>query len=355
MTSQLQAALVGYGLGGGTFHAPLISVTPALRLAAVVTRDAQRRRAAQEKYPDAQIVDTVEDLPALRPAIDLLAISSPSGSHAALARAGLAAGMHVVVDKPFAATAAEAREIGALAARMGKLAIPFQNRRWDGDFLTVSRLLREGTLGTVGRFESRFERWRHVPKPRWCEPDGRARAEGIIYDIGSHLIDQALCLFGPVRELYAECDRRRAPVLVEDDAFLALRHENGVRSHLYMSGSAQQSGPRMSVWGSTGGYVKFGLDPQEALLSAGGNPCAADWAEESPDRWGTITVDGSATPLRTEQGQYSAFYAGVARAIITGSPPPVDLATVIAGLEIIEAAFVSCDSGTAVRMSASAS
>jgi predicted dehydrogenase len=351
MTSQLQAALVGYGLGGGTFHAPLISATPALRLAAVVTRDPDRRRAVREKYPDAQIVDAVDDLPALRPAIDLLAISSPSGSHAALARAGLVAGMHVVVDKPFAATVAEAREIGALAARMGKLAIPFQNRRWDGDFLTVSRLLREGTLGTVGRFESRFERWRAAPKPRWCEPDARARAEGIIYDIGSHLIDQALCLFGPVREVYAECDRRRSPVLVEDDAFLALLHENGVRSHLHMSGSARQSGPRMSVWGSAGGYMKFGLDPQEALLSAGGDPRAAGWAEESQEQWGTLTVDGSATLVRTEQGQYAAFYTGVARAIATGAPPPVDLATVIAGLEIIEAAFVACDSRAVVRVS----
>ena len=238
---------------------------------------------------------------------------------------------------------------------MGKLAIPFQNRRWDGDYLTVKRLMHDGSLGTVGRFESRFERCRKAAKPRWCEPGARAHAEGIIYDIGSHLVDQALCLFGPVRELYAECDRRKPGVAVEDDAFVALLHENGVRSHLYMSGAAQQSGPRLSVWGTAGGYMKFGLDPQEALLTAGGDPCAADWAVESPDKWGTLTAEGSVTPVRTEQGRYSTFYAGVAQAIIGGSPPPVDLATVIAGLEVIEAAFVADETRTVVRMSACAS
>lgn len=350
MTSQLQAALIGYGLGGETFHAPLISATPALRLAAVVTRDEGRRQAVLRKYPDANVVSSIGDLREIRPAIDLLAISSPSGTHAELARAGLRAGMHVVVDKPFAATVAEAREIGALATQMNRLVIPFQNRRWDGDYLTVVRLLREGTLGTVTRFESRFERWRSTTKPRWCEAGARERAEGIVYDIGSHLVDQALCLFGPVRDVYAQCDGRRPGVLVEDDAFIALLHEGGVRSHLYMSGAAQQSGPRMSVWGLAGGFMKFGLDGQEAALSAGGNPNAQEWGEESPDRWGTLTSHGVVSSVRTEPGRYSNFYSGVADAIITGAPVPVPLAGVIEQLEVIEAAFVSADTGSIVRV-----
>ena len=350
MTGQLQAALIGHGLGGETFHAPLISATPALRLAAVVTRDDGRRRAVLRKYPDAKVVDSIDDLRAMQPAIDLLAISSPSGTHGELARAGLSAGMHVVVDKPFAKTAAEAREIGALATRMGRLVVPFQNRRWDGDYLTVVRLLREGKLGKISRFESRFERWRPTPKPRWCEPDGRAPAEGIIYDIGSHVVDQALCLFGPVREVSAECDCRRPGVLVEDEAFIALLHESGVRSHLYMSGAAQQSGPRLSVWGLEGAYMKFGLDGQEAALSAGGDPTAESWGEESADRWGTLTSFGVTTSVRTERGCYSQFYAGVADAITTGSPVPVPLSGVVEQLEVIEAAFVSADTGSIVHI-----
>jgi scyllo-inositol 2-dehydrogenase (NADP+) len=345
MTSVKQVALVGYGLGGGTFHAPLLSATPGLRLAAVVTRDEGRRRAVSERYPDARVVASTDDLAALRPAIDLLVISSPSGTHARLARAGLTAGMHVVVDKPFAATAAEVREIASIADRAGRLAIPFQNRRWDGDFLTVQRLLREGAVGDVMRFESRFERWRTVPKPRWCEPDPRANAEGIVHDIGSHLIDQALVLFGPVREVYAEVARRRPGLQVEDEAFVSLLHENGIRSQLHMSASARASGPRMTLLGTRGGYVKNGLDPQEARLGAGGDPRAPDWGEEDAEAWGTLASEGSVTPVRTEPGRYPAFYAAVERAIRSGAPVPVSVDQAVAALEVIEAVFEADQQG----------
>jgi predicted dehydrogenase len=349
MSSALQVALVGYGLGGETFHAPLISATPGLRLAAVLTRDERRRQAVSRKYPGVRVIERVSDLSALRPSIDLLVISSPSGTHAQLARDALAAGMHVVVDKPFAATAVEAREIGELAQRVGRLAIPFQNRRWDGDFLTVQRLLREGTLGDMARFESRFERWRPSAKPQWCETGARQRAEGIVYDIGSHLVDQALQLFGPVREVYAELARRRPEIQVEDDAFISLLHEGGVRSHLYMSASAHQAGPRMTVLGTRGGYLKHGLDPQEASLAAGKDPRAADWGEESSEAWGTLSVNGSGSRVRTEPGRYPAFYTGVAAAITSGAPAPVTVAEVVAGLAVIERAFESAEEGGAIE------
>src|SRR2546423_3938332 len=177
----LEVGLIGFGLGGSTFHAPLVDVTPGLHLAAVVTRDDTRRQEIARRYPDARVVSKVDELWSGAPPLALVVISTPNVSHVPLARAALEAGAHVVVDKPFAATAAEARELGALAERMSRLAIPYQNRRWDGDFLTVQRLLREGALGAVMRFESRFERWRTTPKPVWCTPDAAKRVEGIVY------------------------------------------------------------------------------------------------------------------------------------------------------------------------------
>ena len=170
----LNVGLIGFGLGGSTFHAPFISITPGLRLAAVMTSDPARRTAAEQQYPDATVVPDLPSLLALK--LDLIAISSPNATHFPLARAALEAGAHVVVDKPFATTAARARELGAFAKRVGRIAFPFQNRRWDGDFRTLQLLIKEGVLGSVYRFESRFDRWRPVPKPGWCRPDASERS-----------------------------------------------------------------------------------------------------------------------------------------------------------------------------------
>ena len=337
----LRVGLIGYGLGGSAFHAPLIAATPGLRLAAVVTRDPDRAAQVRSRYPDARIVPDVEALWAMRAALDLVVVSAPNVTHVPYARAALSAGLHVVVDKPFASTAAEAREIGALAGRMARLAIPFQNRRWDGDFLTVRRLLRENALGDVHRFESRFERLRATVKPVWASPGAAERAEGIVYDIGSHLVDQALTLFGPVQEVYAELHRRHPQVVVEDEAFISLVHAGGVTSHLHMSAAAAQPGARMSVWGSRAAYVKHGLDGQEAALRAGGIPGAPGWGAEPPELWGTLGAGDALERHRTEAGTYHAFYAGVEHAIREGSPPPVTIGDAVAYLDVIEAAHRS--------------
>jgi scyllo-inositol 2-dehydrogenase (NADP+) len=346
----LEVGLVGFGLGGSTFHAPLIAVTPGLHLAAVVTRDGARRQEIARRYPDARVVSKVDELWSGAPRLDLVVISTPNVTHVPLARAALEAGTHVVVDKPFAATADEAREIGALAERVSRLAIPYQNRRWDGDFLTVQRLLREGALGAVMRFESRFERWRAAPKPGWCAPDAAKRVEGIVYDIGSHLIDQALTLFGPVSEVYAELDRRRPEVRVEDEAFISLAHGDGVRSHLYTSASAAQSGPRMSVWGTHAAYVKHGLDIQEDALKGGAIPGGPGWGVEERDRWGLLGMLDQRRHEETERGAYPAFYAGVERAIRGGAEPPVRVSEAIAYLTVIEAVFRSAKERKAVTL-----
>lgn len=346
----LEVAVVGYSLGGATFHAPFINSTPGMRLAAIVTRDPERRAKAQSDYPHVRVVDTVDDLWSLESRIDLVAISSPSGTHFTLAKTVLEHGASVVVDKPFAASVAEAREVADLAVAHGTLAIPFQNRRWDGDFLTVQRLLREGTLGVVHRYESRFDRWRLTQKPRWCVEGAQSRAEGIVYDIGSHLVDQALVLFGPAASVYAEADWRHPDVRVEDDAFIALTHVNGVRSHLYMTSIAAQPSLRMGVWGSRGAYIKHGLDGQEPALIAGVRPGDAGWGEERPELWGAVGLGADARPIRTELGAYERFYAGVADAVLRGAPSPVTVGEAMASLTVIEAALLSAREGRAVAL-----
>ena len=333
--------LIGYGLGGATFHAPFISATPGLRLAAVMTSDPARRHGVEERYPDTKVVTGIDDLLALTPRLDLISISSPNASHYPLARAALEAGRHVVVDKPFAVTSTQARELGEIAKANGVLAMPFQNRRWDGDFLTVRKLIADDRLGQVFRFESRFDRWRGEPKPGWMRADWVDRAENIVHDIATHLVDQALVLFGRVTHVYAELTARRAGVVSFDDAFLALTHASGVSSHLYMSASAGQAGPRMSVFGGKGAYLKYGLDVQEDALRAGMRPVDPAYGEEPREKWGTVVGPGVNEVVPTVAGSYPSFYAGVARAIREGAAPPVPVADVVAGLEIIEASFVS--------------
>jgi scyllo-inositol 2-dehydrogenase (NADP+) len=332
---------VGYGLGGSTFHAPLISATSGLELAAIATSDAVRVQAAAARYPQARIVPSPDQLFTMAPALDLVVVSTPHHTHAPIAGAALAAGCHVVIDKPFAVTAAEARDLAALAVRHGRLAIPFQNRRWDADLLTLQRLLREGALGEVHRFESRYERWRPIPKPRWTVDGADSRGEGLLLDLMVHLVDQALVVFGPVRDVYAEFDRRHPQVQVVDDVFVALTHTSGVRSHLFTSATVGIGGPRLNVLGSAGTFVKFGMDPQEDALLAGATPGGAGWGEEPETQWGRIGTADAVRTVRSEPGDYPRFYAGVADALATGASPPVTAAEAVAMMDVLEAARVS--------------
>lgn len=341
----LNVALLGYGLAGRVFHAPFVRATSGLRLTAVVTSNADRQALVRRDLgADVRVLDRVEHVWDDAESYDLVVVGTPNGTHVPLALAALAAGLHVVVDKPFAPTAAEARRVAIAARAAGRLAIPFHNRRWDGDLRTVQRLVADGSLGTVWRFESRFERWRAEPKPRWTAPDARANAEGILHDIGTHLVDQALHLFGAVHRVYAELDARHAGVTTEDDATLLLTHASGVRSRLVASAVAANSGPRFAVYGSRAGYEKFGLDPQEDALRSGDGrvqPGGAEWGAEPESRWGTLGTGDERRAVRTERGDYGAFYAGVAAAITDGAPPPVSADDAVAGLAVLDAALRS--------------
>jgi predicted dehydrogenase len=204
--------------------------------------------------------------------------------------------------------------------------------------LTVKRLLAEQAFGDVLRFESRLERWRPEPKGGWRERGAPEFAGGLLYDLGTHLIDQALHLFGPVTHVYAELDRRRPGMQVDDDVFLALTHASGVRSHLSATSLSAQPIARMRVLGSRAAYLKVHGDVQEAALRAGGRPDQPGWGEEPPERWGLLGVGDAAAPVRSEPGAYQQFYAGVVAALRDGAPPPVDPEDAVAGLEIIELA-----------------
>ncbi|MFE9441001.1 Gfo/Idh/MocA family oxidoreductase [Streptomyces sp. NPDC006602] len=353
----LRVGLVGYGLAGSVFHAPLIAATEGLALDTVVTSNPERREQVRAEFPDVRLAATPDELFERADELDLVVVASPNKTHVPLATAALKAGLPVVVDKPVAGTATEARELAALAEERGLLLSVFQNRRWDNDFLTLRKLLTEGELGDVYRFESRFERWRPQLKGGWRESGDPTEIGGLLYDLGSHVVDQALVLFGPAACVYAESDVRRPGARTDDDTFIAVTHTSGVRSHLYASATTAQLGPRFRVLGSKAGYVKYGLDPQEAALREGRRPGAktSDWGLEPEDLWGRVgagesPLTGGGRPEPTLPGDYPAYYAAVARALTEGGPNPVTALEAAAALDVLEAARRSAHDGVAVSL-----
>jgi predicted dehydrogenase len=352
-STPLRVGLIGFGLAGSTFHAPLIAAVPELRLASIVTANPERAERARLALPAARILPDADALFAAADEHDLVVVASPNRFHVAHGLAALEAGLHVVIDKPVAASAADARRLATAARERGLVAAPFHNRRWDGDALSVRRLLDEGRLGQLLRFESRFERWRpEVDSERWRERPAPEDAGGVLFDLGSHLVDQALFLLGPPSRVYAELARRRSAARVDDDVFLALEHAGGVRAHLWASMVAARPGPRLRVLGSRAAYIKHGLDVQEAALRAGEPPDAPGFGREPRERWGVLGTEEAAQPLETEPGRYLAFYEGMVAAIRGGAPPPVALSDAIVGLEVIEAARASAERAAVVEVGA---
>ncbi|MCC2028635.1 Gfo/Idh/MocA family oxidoreductase [Microbacterium sp. YMB-B2] len=342
----IRTAIIGFGTAGGLFHAPFLAADPAFRIDAIVTRDPARVERATSEHPQARILADTAALWEMTDSIDLVVVASPSGSHAAHAESALRAGYHVVVDKPFVADAETGETLIAIAAARDLMLTVFQNRRWDGDFLTVSDLVKSGRLGEIRRFESRFTWWQPQAPEGWKAEAPVAEAGGILFDLGPHLIDQALQLFGPVVDVYAEIDTVREGVAADDDVFIALEHESGVRSHLWMSAVAPEPGPRFRVLGAEGTYVSWGLDGQETALVAGRRPGDPGFGERDQAEWGSITTGDNGESVPMTRGQYERFYAGVAASINSGSPVPVDPADAVAGLRVIAAARAAAASRT---------
>ena len=312
----LRTGIAGYGLAGSVFHAPLIDAVDGLELTRVMTRSDER--AAQARAAHAG-VEVVESLDVLLQDIDVLVVASPNSSHAEIALAGLERGLFVVIDKPMAVTSADARRVAE--AGEGRVTV-FHNRRWDGDFLTVQRLVGSGALGQVTRFESRFERFRPEIKQGWREGGDPAAGGGVLLDLGPHLVDQALQLFGPPETVYGEVITRREGALVDDDAFIALTHGGGEISHLWMSAIAPLHDERFRVSGMERGFTVSGLDPQEDQLREGMRPGDPGFGEKKG----------------LERGNYVAFYEGVRDWANGDAPPPVDPWDGVRALEVLETA-----------------
>jgi scyllo-inositol 2-dehydrogenase (NADP+) len=347
--SALRTALIGYGTAGAVFHAPLIAAVDGLALTAVVTSNPTRREHLRRAHPDATLLASPAEIWADKTSYDLVVVASPNGTHVPLARAAVDARLPVVVDKPLAGRASDARALVAHAEAHRVPLTVFQNRRWDGDFRTMRRLLTAGAVGHPLRLESRFDRWRPaVAVDAWKESADPADAGGILLDLGSHLVDQALVLLGPVRSVYAELDTRRPGAKVEDDVFLALHHLSGARSHLWASALAGQLAPRFRLLGNAGAYVTWGMDPQEAALRAGHRPGSPGWGDRPAGEWGQVGAGDAVRPHRTLSGEWTRFYAGVVTALTTQAPMPVDPRDAVRVLTLLDAARRSASAGVVV-------
>jgi len=354
VTAAARVGLVGYGLGGSTFHAPFIEAEPALDLVAVVTSDAGRRAAVHERHPGAHVVASVDELLA-RDDLDLVVVTTPNRTHVPLALAALRSGRHVVVDKPVAPSGADARTLRDVAAEQRRRCIPFHNRRWDGDFLTVLDLVRGGRLGPVGRFEARWERWRPDvtpgPERAWKDDPTPGSAGGVLFDLGPHLVDQALVLLGRPQAVYAELSTRRTGARADDDAFLALTFGDGAVAHVTTSLVVGQALPRYRVVGRDATYLGVvGVDPQEDALKAGRLPSEPGWGVVEPSAWGTLGAADQVVAVPTLPGGYGAFYRAVADTVRLGSDPPVTIDDAVAVLDVLDAAVRSAADGDVVRL-----
>ncbi|SOD67790.1 Predicted dehydrogenase [Streptomyces zhaozhouensis] len=332
----LRTAVIGFGTGGRVFHAPLLAAEPRFAVSAIVTTDPDRVAAAGE-YADADVLASADEVFA-RDDLDVVVITSPHETHAPFARRAFAKGLAVVVDKPLGISAAESRALAAEAEAAGVPLTVFQNRRWDGDFLTVRETLTAGEIGEVRQFESAFERWAPRLTSRWKDVATPEQGGGILFDLGPHLIDQALLLFGDVVDVHAELDRRRPGAVADDDVFLSLTHANGVRSRLWMSATSPSNRPRFRVVGSRGVLTSHGLDPQEPQSKAGMRPGDPGFGVHEDGRAAVLaSPEGErAVPLRA--GEHLAFYRALGDALTKGTPLPVDPADAVRGLEIIETA-----------------
>ncbi len=358
MVSPIRVGLVGYGLSGRMFHAPfIVAATERLRLTHVVERHGEESR---KSHPDVTVVRDLEELLG-RDGPELIVIATPNASHFSLADRALRAGKHIVVDKPFTTTSAEARRLVELAEGTGRVLSVYQNRRWDGDFRTIQRVVADGLCGRLVRYDAHFDRFRPTVKQEsWKE-----RAEpgsGVLYDLGSHLIDQAIVLFGLPATVTADIRVEREQSETDDSFDVTLGYEarglprNGLRVRLRASRLVREPGPRYMLHGTRGSFVKSGVDPQEEALLAGRSPSDREaWGIEPQDRWGLLhtEIDGVEVVRRVETlpGCYQAFYVDVCDAILEGRTPAVTGRDGYRIVRTIELAMESASSGRTIPWS----
>ena len=342
---KIKTGLAAFGLSGQVFHAPFIEAHPNFKLTAIVERS---RKKAAETYPHIRSVASFDEL--LRQDIELVVVDTPDATHYALCRAALEAGKHVVVEKPFVTTRQQAEELIGLAEHRGLRLTVYQTRRWDGDFLSVRRIVESGALGRIVEFQSSFQRYRpQITQSVWKEaPDG-ARV-GITYNLCSHLCDQAVALFGKPEGVWATLASQRDGSRIDDYSFIELMYP-GVKVSLRAGMLIREEGPRFAVHGTAGSYVKYGLDPQEnALRHEGAVPTTGTWCRESEEKWGILHTDEGRRKYPTLAGNYMRFYDGMYASIRENAAPVVSHEDMLTDLAILDAAFESHRTGRVVRL-----
>ena len=304
----INVGLVGFGLAGKMFHAPFIRLVDGLHLKTI----ARRSGASDLRYPDVKFVSSVDEL-LVDKTLELIVIASPNDQHYPTAKQCLVAGRHVVVDKPFTTTLKQAEELVAIAKEKNRIVTVFQNRRWDGDFLTLRKLIDDRALGSILLYESHFDRFRPVLHNSWKQQ--ALPGLGHLYDLAPHLLDQALVLFGAPEAITADLRKERDDTVV-DDAFDITFHYRRMRALLRASSQTHAPGPKLWVNGAQAAYTKYGLDPQEDAMKAGGDPSSPGWGREAEDDWGTLTTAHEAKKVPTIPGNYRGFYENVRDAIL---------------------------------------
>jgi len=364
MTQEIQAGLIGFGFGGRIFHAPFVHAVPGLQLAAIVQR---RGDSAAAEYPSAKILRSVDDLLADE-AIRLAIVCTPNKSHFDVAKQCLLAGRHVVVDKPMTVTAAQAQELVDLAAARGLHLFAFHNRRWDGDFLTVKQVLASGELGRLVTFEGRWDRYRPVPRENTWKETAEV-GTGMLLDLGPHLVDQALALFGRPSAVTGEVSTLRDNSAVDDAFFITLHYNDGpwrgLRARLSATMVASDPAPRFLLHGTHGSFRKYGLDAQEAaLIKDGARPPLPDavdapiWFENPEAEWGTLTtaadtrepIQLSTRRIPTLPGDYRRFYAAVRDTLLGNANDAVTGQDGLRTVRILELARESSAAGCTLQV-----
>ena len=345
----LPVLLIGYGMAGSWFHAPLIHGVQGMHLAGVVTGVPERQSAVRRDYPSVALFTNATDALQSDVEFGLAVVTTPNSTHVEVAAMTMERGLPTVVDKPLAPSAKEARHLVSLANSHGVEISVFHNRRWDGDFRTVKRLIDERGLGEIQRFVSRFDRWEPHPRLGWRESESREQGGGVLLDLGPHLVDQALCLFGRPDAVHAQLATRRN-VASDDDFFLAVSHENGVQSHLYSSALEAAPTPRFHVSGSGGSYVKYGVDVQEERFAAGEPYDPERTGVEPFERWGLLYSDHEVATCATETGDWGLFYRSFRDCLLNGANNPSPAEDAVLTLEVLDAAALSATSGAVVDL-----
>ncbi|MFC3052043.1 oxidoreductase [Kordiimonas pumila] len=339
----IKTAVVGYGYSAQTFHIPFLMAQLAYDLVAI----SSSQTAAIEKAMPGMAVFKSAEVMIEQAGADLLIITAPNDVHYSLIKHALLNDMHVVVEKPFVTRSKDGEELIKLAEERGKILTVYHNRRWDGDFLTIKKLIKNNTLGKIRYFESHFDRFRMDVRDRWRET--AANGGGLLYDLGSHLLDQALQLFGPPEAISATCKTMRPGGTTTDLAHITL-HYADMLAVLHMSVFSAGPNRRFQVQGELGTYEKYGLDPQEDRLKAGMKPVPKEWADEEPKHYGTLYRTDSTETLPTERGGYQQFFSLMKDAILHKGLAPVAAKDALMTIKLIELAAKSSETGKTLRL-----